>query len=54
LGFLNDLFNAIFSSTWHHIDVDFQSSAVAGTQLSCALDNLFQKWDNNNFKKFHS
>ena len=27
-----------FSSTWDHIDVDFKSSAVAGTQLCCALD----------------
>ena len=36
--FFRRLFTALFSSTWDHIDVDFRSSAVAGTQLCCALD----------------
>ena len=32
------LIHCDFFSTWDHFDVDFKSSAVAGTQLCCALD----------------
>ena len=52
LWFLEDLFTALFSSTWDHIDVDFRSSAVAGTQLCCALDiNIKAKISQNTRKR---